>query len=801
MDPYARLRDAFFVGAPPGPTSKPVDLTAPEYAAWRFLHAWRETPRWTADHAVLLRQLARWQPGFIGRVPEGLARLLPRAGVELSAGSVRAAPFRPDWLHEDALLADGVDVPPTSRRPDEALPAEPYLKLLGYSAWLSAAQKEATWTALAAPHGSTTLLALPTGSGKSLCFQALARFGSGLTVVIVPTVALAMDQWRSAKQVLERIPDLNPRYFAADDTSLDGAAVTEEVRNGHCRLVFSSPEACVSGRLRAAIDEAARQGRLEHLIIDEAHIIETWGIYFRVDFQILSTRQQQWLHSSDGRLRTFLLSATFTADSRGVLQKLFGTTGQWREFISQRLRPEPVYFRQGFSGRGAEEARRRAVLDCAWHLPRPAILYTTEVQHAVDFAEVLREEGFQRVACFTGETPSSERRALLSAWRDDELDLMIATSAFGLGVDKSDVRAVFHACLPENLHRYYQEVGRGGRDGASSVCVLLTTDQDESTARGLAPRLLGEDLIQERWKALWDSREDLDADQHLYRLCLNAKRTGLLGTRTFKENVRWNKRLILQLLRAGKLELVDMEYVRGQEEAEEPSEWVTVRLHFIPTSRTVGRDLADVRGTELAAMQQGLDQMLRYTSTEKPLCRLLRDLYGRATQRVCGGCPGCRRKGRPSDRCPPLLVDPGPATGPEKAIVVGAPHPERNPREFRRLLGRITDRHRIQRFLVESNIHGLMLELCASAFGEHSPELYRVDSLSEFAQPRIAPEDTAIVVHSSRLSSLGICLDQGRHLVHLIVSGVSYLDENGRYPFEADGAFFHSTPEEWLQGG
>jgi ATP-dependent DNA helicase RecQ len=801
MDPYAQLREAFRTGTPPESLRKPTYFASSEYAAWRFLHAWRENPEWTPDHAVLFRQLARWQPGFIGDLPRRLAELLPRAGVEMSAGSAKAEVFRPAWLHEDALPLEGIDAPPIHRRVDERLSAEPYLHLLGYSTWHSAAQKEATWTALTAPLGSTTLIALPTGSGKSLCFQALARFGTGLTVVVVPTVALAIDQWRSAHDVLSKIPSLNPRYFAADDPSSDAAVVADEVRTGRCRLIFTSPEACVSGRLRFAIEEVARQGRLEHLVIDEAHIIETWGQYFRVDFQVLSARQQQWHKTSQDRLRTLLLSATFTPDSRTVLRKFFGTRGEWREFVSQRLRPEPAYFLQPFSGSDADRLRRRAVLDCAWHLPRPGIFYTTEVQDANSLAAALREEGFERVEIFTGETPSSKRRELLRAWRDDEIDLMVATSAFGLGVDKGDVRSIVHACLPENLHRYYQEVGRGGRDGASSICVLLPTEQDEKTAQGLAPRLLGEDLIQQRWDALWQSREPEDTDNHIWRLRLDAKRIGLVGTRTWSENIRWNKRLILQLHRAGMLDLLDTEYVGGQKEDEDLNEWATVRLGFTPSSGSVGQDLSEVRKAELAVMRQGLRQMLAYAKSERPLCRLLRRLYGDDTQLVCGGCPGCRRYGYAQKKCPPLSFATGPETDSDHVIVAGVPHPERNRRAFLRLLERTIDQNIAKRFLVEPEIHEAILRLCREAFGEHSPILYRVDSLREFAPLRITREENVVVLHTKEVNRRALSFAKGERLIHLFVNDVPYLDRSRRYPLESAGARFYSTAEHWLEGG
>jgi ATP-dependent DNA helicase RecQ len=773
-----------------------------EYAIWRLMLGWRD--EFGPDQAVLVRQAVRAIGGrlFCGEVSTNIADALVQVGLHYDhAGSLVCSDYRPVWLVDSHLSdSDALDSPSVLRVPDESVPAEALLKdSFGYANWKSRALKEACWRVLKADAGETILVALPTGSGKSLCFHYLARFSTGLTVVIVPTIALAIDHYRSATN-LPSLSALSPQYFASDDPTFDPASVTENVRLGICRLLFCSPESCVSGRLRDVLNELAEQGRLSNIVIDEAHIVATWGIYFRIDFQFLSVQLKQWKLRSNDSIKTVLLSATFTSECRTGLAKLFPSK-KHIEFVSQRLRPELVYHSARFP---IEDERNEAVMEALHYLPRPAILYTTRVEDATKWLVQLKAAGFQRVEAFTGDTSPRERRNLLTQWRDNNLDLMVATSAFGLGVDKADVRSVVHVCLPENLDRYYQEVGRAGRDGYSAISLLTVTESDYRIAESMGPKLLRPKTIQRRWTSIWRTAQAVQIDAHIYRVNVRTKRDELIGTRTYEENVRWNKRLLLQLYRAGLIDLIKLE-VEGTDE--ELAEWTTIEVKFTPDTPSIAAMIESERSSELETLESGLDMMRLCVDGEHRLCVMLAKMYGKDTLRVCGGCPGCRSDDRPVGDCMRLPVPPSLVTTPIKELVLGLPSMN-EPREFHPLaqwLRRASQALGTVRFACADEDIVILAGLVKEAFGGN-PQPYRIDPLGSWEQTwclpfRLEPNEDLIVIHSHHVHLGAWNLRCGRKITHWICKGCVPTDSRGRNWVDYPGMYPHLKPEAWIAGG
>jgi ATP-dependent DNA helicase RecQ len=783
----------------PVPQELPDEPTI-EYPAQRALLAWQSLGTFAPDVAVLVRQTVRYSEEsslFTGAIAPPLIPELRRVGVTLALdGRLRAEPFNPAWLGESAAC----DPIPQLRIRDEKFLAEPYLQSVDCRCWRSPAQKEAAWSVLTTSQGATRIVALPTGSGKSLCFQLLPRFDSALTVVVVPTVALAIDQTRGAREKLANCPGVNPIYFSSDD---DPEIALRSVKEKETRLLFTSPESCVSGRLRPILDRHARDGWLTNLVVDEAHLIETWGAQFRVEFQVLAALRRQWLAASGGSLRTFLFSATMTADCRRLLLELFSEPGTGSEFVSRRLRPEMTYFHQMFEG---DSARDPALFQALLHLPRPLILYVTEVDEAKKYAQQLREapHGFTRIGCFHGESRRLERRQLLERWQGNELDIMVATSAFGVGVDKRDVRAVVHACYPENLDRYYQEVGRGGRDGWSSICLFLPTKRDRDVARRLSVKLMGEDMIQERWDAMFRDAEAVEGAALSYLLPVDSRRRGLVGQFTYAENVRWNKRLLLQLHRARLADLVDLKLnppEAAPDANEDPEELAQVRLHFSPSTRALGALITEVRAEERARFDRGLEQLDDLLSAKRCASRALADLYDiDASERVCGGCPVCRARKREPDECPALAFDPAPTGVHHGELVINWPDPrlaaERE--DFLHNIHLAVIKKGIRRFLIPASHFDRTLPMLRGAFETNSTERYRIDPYDNATIIATPPEETLAFLHLGSIPQYAFGFARDRSAVHLCTRGTQTVDADGRGIHVHESCFLYHNPEAWF---
>jgi ATP-dependent DNA helicase RecQ len=469
-----------------------------------------------------------------------------------------AKAWHPDWLGggELGVFADAFS--DKIVREDGSCFADPFIRdATGYEHYSCPGQREAIRATFLMPYGHTLIVNLPTGSGKSLVGQApaLVNRQEGMTLFVVPTVALAIDQARQMGNYFRRAGNINqtwPLAWYSGLSDLDRAEIRRRMCDGTQRILFTSPEALTTSLLRTVF-EVARAGMLKYLVIDEAHLVTQWGDAFRPAFQALAGLRNSLLRQAGiNPFRTLLLSATFTSETVETLAILFGPPESVQMVSAVHLRPEPQYW---FYRANSPNDKQNRILEALRHAPRPFVLYVTTRDDALRWERLLKSKvaGYQRIERFDGTTPSQLREKIIHDWSDNKLDGVVATSAFGVGIDKSDVRTIIHATIPETLDRFYQEVGRGGRDGKPSVSLLVYDNSDWRLPERLAmPTIISNELGFARWKALYDSRES-DGHNELFKINLEAIRQGLPGSN--EENVKWNMRTLILMSRARFLEL------------------------------------------------------------------------------------------------------------------------------------------------------------------------------------------------------------------------------------------------------
>jgi len=310
--------------------------------------------------------------------------------------------------------------------------------------------------------GRDVLAVMPTGSGKSLCYQLPALMRDGLTIVVSPLIALMRNQVAQLKSYGVAAASLN----SANDFG-ENRSILEQIARGGMRLVYVAPERLAKPDTIALFKRA----RVGMLAVDEAHCISQWGHDFRPEYLTLSALQNEL-----GALQTIAFTATADAATRADIQsRLFPQPP--RVFVHGFDRPN---LRLAMSPRAG--GRGQLLQFVSEHRGDSGIIYCGSRRKTEEIAEFLRQEGVKALHYHAG-MDTTERSRNQDVFLQEDGVVMVATIAFGMGIDKPDVRFVCHANMPNNIESYYQEIGRAGRDGLPADTLTLYSTGDISLRR------------------------------------------------------------------------------------------------------------------------------------------------------------------------------------------------------------------------------------------------------------------------------------------------------------------------------
>jgi len=460
--------------------------------------------------------------------------------------------------------------------------------------------------------GKDAVVVMPTGSGKSLCYQLPALILDGVTLVVSPLIALMKDQVDAL-----RARGLPATFINSSIPESEQLARIDSLRRGEHKLVYIAPERFRSSRFNSALQQIP----ISLVAVDEAHCISTWGHDFRPDYLRLRS-----VIRSLGTVQTLALTATATPYVRSDIIQQLGLN-QPQTFVSGFDRPnlsiEVIHTEK-------EREKIARIRNLAKQVPGSGIIYAS-TRKAVEQVGTKLKALDLRVTLYHAGMTDAQRVKAQDEFMSSRTQMIVATNAFGMGIDKPDIRFVVHYQMPGSIEAYYQEIGRAGRDGLPSTCMLLFNYADKNTheffIEGSYPEM---SVVKQVYDAL--------AATELRRIELS---TSEIARRTGERNEMAVQSALYMLERAGHIQRTAPALNRGGRGAQQGRSILMLDSAPVAQLRVDPRDIS--RRGELE--RRKLRAMIEFCYTDYCYRAHILNYFGdRHHARQCGTCGNCQPK-------------------------------------------------------------------------------------------------------------------------------------------------------------